>query len=242
MTIAQSVRPSESSRSGRRTESAIRRAAVGPLLEVIVLFAMALDTTTALGHARPAGATTTSTVPPTLSVNPTSAPSGSVVTISFGPNGNGCAQVAFSTSPADAPGPEIALPLFDHGAERFVMPAAFTTSAPATVVTVAPGTYWFTLACDTSNNPATLRTVSVPFVVTPPQPPHFVGMATTPDPKVILARSEQRRCLQPRRCRVLRIAAGARSLASCTGHRDRGDLRWPGVLVGRRRRRGVRLR
>jgi len=145
-----------------------------------IVFAVGIGGATALASTPIAGATVGPTINPTLSVSPTSGPVGSVVTVTFGPSDDGCGGVGFGSSavPTGA-----FLPLLDRGSQHFVIPATIGGPAPAPFASVSPGDYQFNLACDTSNNPATLRTVSVPFTVIPPLPPHFVGIASTPDGK-----------------------------------------------------------
>ena len=46
---------------------------------------------------------------------------------------------------------------------------------------MSPGLYTFSVTCDTTNDPATAVTVSVPFTVTSPSPSRFVGLAPTTD-------------------------------------------------------------
>jgi hypothetical protein len=124
-------------------------------------------------------------VPPSLSVSPSAGPVGSVVTVHFGPASNGCVTPAFESpggigEPLPYVGP-LGAPDGVHGADDFVIPSVIESSLPQASVPVSPGTYRFVLACDTTNNPATLSTVSVAFTVTPSLPPSFVGAATTAD-------------------------------------------------------------
>ena len=121
------------------------------------------------------------TVPPTLSVNPGSGPVGSVVTVQFGPSGDGCGEPLFTPTAAYAAGLQFLSSIVGSGSEDFVIPRVLATPSAHTGATVSPGAYLFTLTCDTTNDPATAITVSVPFTVTPPQPTRFVGMATTVD-------------------------------------------------------------
>jgi len=114
--------------------------------------------------------TASATIAPSLSVSPSSGAVGSVVTVGFGPAGNGCGGVTFEA--AGARGVSQSLPFIgDFGTEAFLVPA------------VAPGRYVFSLTCDTTNNPATAITVSVPFTVTTARPRTIVGIANTADGK-----------------------------------------------------------
>ncbi|MGO8872217.1 MAG: hypothetical protein ACLQPH_12610 [Acidimicrobiales bacterium] len=123
------------------------------------------------------------TVTPTLTVSPSSGPVGSIVTVQFGPPGNGCAGPLFESAAGFTGGTAMLPYVGDHGSQDFVIPNVLGDPGPDQNAPVSPGQYMFVLACDTTNNPATEVIVSVPFTVTPPQPPHFVGMASTADGK-----------------------------------------------------------
>ena len=114
------------------------------------------------------------TVMPSLSVSPGAGPVGSVVTVRFGPAGNGCGGVTFEA----AGGGSQSLPFIgDSGTEAFLLPRVLGN------VRVTPGRYVFSLTCDTTNNPATAITVRVPFTVTTSLPRTIVGIANTADGK-----------------------------------------------------------
>jgi hypothetical protein len=127
-----------------------------------------------------AGATAT----PILSVSPTSGAVGAVVTVQFGPAGNGCGTPVFETA-AGASGGYAILPYIGtgggaagiSGVQDFVIPRTLTSPSNAANVPVSPGSYEFSLTCDTTNGPATAQAVSVPFTVTAPNPQRFVGIA-----------------------------------------------------------------
>ena len=117
---------------------------------------------------------------PTLLVSPSSAAVGDVVTVQFGPAVNGCGTPVFESSAGSS-----ALP-YDgvggsangiSGVEDFVIPRTLTSTSTGANVPVSPGSYEFSLICDTTNEPATAQSVSVPFTVTAPNPERFVGIA-----------------------------------------------------------------
>jgi hypothetical protein len=124
------------------------------------------------------------TAMPTLSVSPSSAAVGEVVAVQFGPAGNGCGTPVFESS-AGSNGGYVVLPYVGvggsvtgiSGVQDFVIPRTLTSPSTAPNVPVSPGSYKFSLTCDTSNAPATAQTVSVSFTVTAPNPQRFVGIA-----------------------------------------------------------------
>jgi hypothetical protein len=123
------------------------------------------------------------TVPPSLSVSPGAGPVGSIVTLRFGPAGNGCAGPEFQTA-AGLSGGFATVPFIgDHGSEDFVIPTVLGGPSARPNAPVAPGSYRFVMTCDTTNNPATAITVSVPFTVTAARSSRFVGVAATADGK-----------------------------------------------------------
>lgn len=111
------------------------------------------------------------TVTPSLSVSPSAGPVGSVATVRFGPAGNGCGGVTFEATGGSRGGSQSLPFIGDSGTEAFLIPRD------------APGRYVFSLTCDTTNNPATAVTVSVPFTVTTALPRRIVGIANTADGK-----------------------------------------------------------
>jgi len=115
------------------------------------------------------------TVPPSLSVSPSAGPMGSVVTVTYSsPAGNGCGDVVFGN----------ATPLPSGGSaasQHFVIPSELGSPNAPPSGPVSPGPYTFSVTCDTTNDPATAVTVSVPFTVTSPSPSRFVGLAPTTD-------------------------------------------------------------
>ena len=115
------------------------------------------------------------TVTPSLSVAPSAGPVGSVVTVNVSsPAGNGCGGVVF--------GGGTSLPLGGStGTQHFVIPSVLGSPNAPPGAPVSPGHYQFSLTCDSTNNPATAMTVSVPFTVTTPAPSRFVGLAPTTD-------------------------------------------------------------
>lgn len=123
------------------------------------------------------------TATPTLSVSPSSGPIGSVVTVQFGPAGNGCGGPVFEPASGFSAGTQTLPAIGDHGSEEFVIPRLLSTSSAHTNAPVAPGNYQFVLVCDASNMQSTEITLSVPFTVTNPMPSRFVGMANTVDGK-----------------------------------------------------------
>ncbi|MGD0391277.1 MAG: hypothetical protein ABSC41_01410 [Acidimicrobiales bacterium] len=118
---------------------------------------------------------------PTLSVSPRSGPVGSVVTVQFGPPGDGCGEPLFTPAMGYGAGLQALSPIVGSGSEDFVIPRVLATPSARTGTTVSPGAYLFTVTCDTSNDPATGITVSISFTVTTEQPSRFVDMATTSD-------------------------------------------------------------
>ncbi len=123
--------------------------------------------------------TASATVAPTLSVSPSVGPVGSVVTVRFGPAGNGCGGVTFAAA-VGGRGPSQSLPFVgDSGTETFLIPRMLGDSTTP----VTPGRYEFSLTCDTTNNPATAITVMVPFTVTAALSHRIVGIANTADGK-----------------------------------------------------------
>ena len=143
----------------------------------------------AVGMAARAPRAFAATPPATLAVSPSAAPVGSTVTVTavVVPIGSGCGGAIFSRYPGPVPGgkPNVIVPAvpgtsFDAS---FVVPSYLAGHAPGSRVT--PGTYYFSITCDVSNNPATASRVSVPFTVTSAAVPpgRFVGMAPTPDGK-----------------------------------------------------------
>ena len=120
------------------------------------------------------------TAPPILTLSPTSGPIGTVVTVTFGPGGNGCGLVGFGSDVNN--GPDIHLPFVgDHGTQRFVIPRAMRNAGKDRKTPLLVGRpYFFSLTCDTTNNPATAYTDYEWFTVTATPPASFSGMATTP--------------------------------------------------------------
>jgi len=102
---------------------------------------------------------------------------GSVVTVTFSSAaGNGCGPVEFG--PAKMAGGGTILPYIgNRGSQRFVIPGVLGSPNSPPGAAVSPGRYSFSLSCDTTNNPATLVTVAVPFTVISPRPSRFVGLA-----------------------------------------------------------------
>ncbi|MGA3149979.1 MAG: hypothetical protein ABSF33_21275 [Acidimicrobiales bacterium] len=142
-----------------------------PVVAMFVIAGLVGDTSAVAG----------ATVSPTLSVSPASGPVGSVVTVQFGPSGNGCGEPLFTPAAGYAAGLQSLSPAVGSGSEDFVIPRELAAPSAHTGTAVSPGGYLFTITCDTTNDPATAITVSVPFTVTTPQPSRFVGMATTVD-------------------------------------------------------------
>jgi hypothetical protein len=174
--------------SGNSSETPGRwRATIGIIASAAIIVAVS-----GLGSAVPARAATTSstttTATPVLSVNPTSGPVGSVVTVTFGPADNGCGDPTFQ--PVDGTGGgQQQLPYIyggtgangDSGAERFVIPRALTSPSARPNAPVDPGSYQFAVVCDVSNNPSMVRDATAPFTVTTSYPAQFVGIATAAD-------------------------------------------------------------
>jgi len=122
------------------------------------------------------------TVIPSLSVSPNAGSVGSVVTVRFGPPGDGCAGPDFE-SMAGFSGGFASLPFIgDHGSEDFVIPTVLSSPSPHPHAPVSPGHYQFSMTCDTTNNPATAITVTAAFTVTS-MLPHVVGVVSTADGK-----------------------------------------------------------
>jgi hypothetical protein len=121
------------------------------------------------------------TVTPTLSVSASAGPVGSAVTVQFGPAGDGCAAPGFARAQGSAGVFLGEAGFFDHGSRVFVIPSVL--GSPPNQSAVTPGSYVFSLTCDTTNNPATAITVTVPFTVTPTAPNRVVGVAAAPDGK-----------------------------------------------------------
>jgi len=125
----------------------------------------------------------------TITVSPSSAPVGLAVTVtgSFGPAGSGCGGPIFSRTPGPVPGgqPIDYVPVSPGQSFQasVVVPSYLAAHVPGSRVT--PGTYYFSITCDVTNNPATATTTSVPFTVTSAAVPpgRFVGIAPTPDGK-----------------------------------------------------------
>ena len=130
------------------------------------------------------------TVLPTLTVSKVAGPVGTVVNVTFGPANNGCGGPTFEPAVGYTAGqqdlPYIGQPGSlegESGSQNFVIPRVLGSPSPHTNAPVSPGRYQFVLTCDTSNNPATAFSVSVPFTVTVGFPPQFVGIASTKDGK-----------------------------------------------------------
>jgi hypothetical protein len=130
----------------------------------------------------------TTTVPPILSVSPSSGPVGSVVTVTFGPVNNGCGDPAFEPAAGFGAGQQQLAHIYggtgafgDSGSERFVIPRVLVSPSAHPNAPVIPGSYQFNVVCDVTNNAATARMASVPFTVTAIYPPQFVGIANTTD-------------------------------------------------------------
>jgi hypothetical protein len=138
----------------------------------VVTLAAIVVVVTSLGTLGPG--TAGATVPPVLSVTPGAGPVGSVVTVRFGPAGDGCGEVRFGT-----PGGGQLLPFVtDHGSVQFVIPRVLGNPDLAPDSTpVFPGPYAFTLACNTTNQSGTGLSVTVAFTVTPSQPGAVTGLA-----------------------------------------------------------------
>ena len=143
----------------------------------------------AVGVAAGAPRAFAATPPATITVSPSAAPVGSTVTVTgvVVPAGSGCGGAIFSRTPGPVLGgePNDIVPA-SPGASfhaSFVVPSYLAGHVPGSRVT--PGTYYFSITCDVSNNPATATTTSVPFTVTSAaeSPGRFVGMAPTPDGK-----------------------------------------------------------
>ena len=114
------------------------------------------------------------TVMPSLSVSASAGQVATVVSVRFGPANNGCGGVIFEPASGSSRG-SVMLPFIgDHGTEYFVIPRSLGPYSPVT-----PGNYKFSLTCDTTNNPATAITVSVPFTVTSAPSRPFVGIAAS---------------------------------------------------------------
>ncbi len=130
------------------------------------------------------------TVMPTLTVSQVAGPVGSVVTVTFGPANNGCGTPTFEPATGYTAGQQ-GLPYVGggggvegiSGSQDFVIPRVLGAPSAQTNAPVSPGRYQFVLTCDTSNEPATAISVSVPFTVTAGFPPQFVGIASTRDGK-----------------------------------------------------------
>jgi hypothetical protein len=120
------------------------------------------------------------TAPPLLSITLTAGPVGTFVTVQYGPAGNGCGAPTFEAAVGPAGGLRIIPNAQDHGVLSFVIPRTLSSPSPNPNAPVVPGAYQFVLTCDTTNNPATALTVSVPFTVTLPAS-RFVAIATSSD-------------------------------------------------------------
>ena len=114
-------------------------------------------------------------------MSPSAGPVGSVVTVRFGPAGNGCGSVTFEAAGGSRGGAQDLPFVGDSGSEAFLIPGVLGNPGPNPPV--VPGRYVFSLTCDTTNNPATAMTVSVPFTVTTALPRKIVGIANTADGK-----------------------------------------------------------
>jgi hypothetical protein len=115
--------------------------------------------------------TNASALPPSLSVEPTSGPVGSVVTVR---DSSDCLQIVFG--PAGAI--QSATALGYSSIVRFVIPAFVGDPA----VPVTKGHFEFAVTCSTPGTSSGITNVVVPFSVTEgPSPDQYVGMAPTPD-------------------------------------------------------------
>jgi len=129
------------------------------------------------------------TVMPTMTVSKVSGPVGTVVTVTYGPANNGCGEAEFEPAAGWSSGSASLGYLGGYnsngssGSETVVIPRVLGNVSPHTNAPVVPGSYQFVLVCDTSNDPATAFSVSVPFTVTSGFPPQFVGIASTKDGK-----------------------------------------------------------
>jgi hypothetical protein len=132
-----------------------------------------------VGTSTPAEAT----VLPGLSLSSSGGPVGSVVSVTYSsPPGNGCGGVVFSSTAGVGGGSN--LPYGGNvGSQHFVIPSFLGGLFTPPGAPVSPGPYMFSITCDTTNDPATAVTLSVPFAVTAPLPSRFVGLAITADGK-----------------------------------------------------------
>jgi len=127
------------------------------------------------------------TVMPTLTVSKVAGSVGTVVTVTYGPANNGCGGAVFEPAAGFSSGSASLGYLGAYnsngssGSQDFVIPRVLGDPSAHTNAPVFPGSYQFVLTCDTSNEPATAFSVSVPFTVTAGLPPQFVGIASTRD-------------------------------------------------------------
>lgn len=126
------------------------------------------------------------TFQPTLSLNRSSGPVGSTVTLSGAQAQGQCGGIVFGPSPNIVGGKYLGGDGFSAGAgSPFRISYVIPPYLPGGLLpyVVVPGHYMFEIVCDESNNPATALSVTVPFTVTSNAVPpgRFVGMASTPD-------------------------------------------------------------
>jgi hypothetical protein len=88
------------------------------------------------------------------------------VTVTFGPAGNGCGSPVFEPVSGYTGGIQQLPYIGDAGTQTFAIPQLLSSPSPSTNAPVNPGSYQFVVTCDTTNNPATVRTASAPFTVT----------------------------------------------------------------------------